>query len=59
MTAEDVDLAALYWKLQKLVHTQPSMRTYLVALSDILRERRVRPVQLNEVGLQMAARNMI
>ena len=53
MSARDRELAVLYWKLQKKVHTDPKIRTYLTQVTKMLQKRRVRPTALNEVGLQM------
>ncbi|MEE2753233.1 MAG: hypothetical protein VX910_04565 [Candidatus Latescibacterota bacterium] len=59
MCAEDRELAELYWHLQKKVHTQPKIRTYLHELTRILKDRRIRPNTLNQIGLDLAAQNRI
>ncbi len=53
MSARDRELAVLYWQLQKKVHTDPKIRTYLTQVTKMLQKRRVRPTALNDVGLQM------
>ena len=59
MGAKDRELAELYWQLQKKVHTDPKMRSYLNSLTRILKARRIRPNALNEVGLELAEQNRI
>ena len=59
MGAKDRELAELYWHLQKKVHTQPKIRTYLHQLTRILKERRIRPNTLNQIGLDLVAQNRI
>lgn len=59
MSAKDRELAELYWHLQKQVHTEPKIRTYLHQLTRILKERRIRPNTLNQIGLDLAAQNRI
>lgn len=59
VSAQDKELAVLYWKLQKKVHTDPAVRTYLNALTRMLKQRRIRPTTLNDVGLEMAMQNRI
>jgi hypothetical protein len=53
MTAQDRDLAVLYWKLQRQVHTHPGIRSYLHALDRIIHERGIRPSYVNKVGMEM------
>jgi hypothetical protein len=59
VSAQDRELAVLYWKLQKKVHTDPQVRGYLHELTRQLRQRHIRPTALNEVGLQLAMENKI
>ncbi len=59
MSAKDRELAELYWHLQKKVHTEPKIRTYLHQLTRILKERRIRPNMLNQIGLDLAAQDRI
>ena len=59
MSAKDRELAELYWQLQKKVHVEPKIRTYLLHLTRILKERRIRPNVLNQVGRDLAAQNHI
>lgn len=59
MSAKDRELAELYWHLQKKVHTEPKIRTYLHQLTRILKARRIRPNTLNQIGLDLAAQNRI
>jgi hypothetical protein len=59
MGAKDRELAELYWQLQKKVHTDPKMRSYLNSLTRSLKARRIRPNALNEVGLELAGQNRI
>ena len=59
MGAKDRELAELYWKLQKKVHTDPKLRSYLNSLTRILKARRIRPHALNEIGLELAGQNRI
>jgi len=59
MNARDRELAELYWHLQKKVHTEPKIRTYINQLTRILKERRIRPNTLNQIGLDLAAQNRI
>ena len=57
MSAQDKELAVLYWTLQRKVHTDPSVRGYLHALTRILKQRRIRPTAINAVGLEMVGQN--
>lgn len=57
--ATDRDLAILYWKLQRSVHTNPGIRGYLYALTEILRQRRIKATTLNAIGLELAVNNQI
>jgi hypothetical protein len=59
VSAQDRELAVLYWKLQKKVHTDPQIRGYLYELTQQLKKRRIRPTALNDVGLEMAMDNQI
>ena len=59
MGVRDRQLAVLYWQLQKRVHTDPAMRSYLSALTQILKKRRIRPTALNQVGLELAGQEQI
>lgn len=59
MGTNDRELAELYWHLQKKVHTDPKIRSYLHHLTRLLKARRIRPTTLNEVGLALAGRNRI
>lgn len=59
VSAQDRELAVLYWKLQKKVHTDPKIRRYLHELTRQLKKRRIRPTVLNDVGLEMAMDNQI
>ena len=59
VSAQDKELAVLYWKLQKRVHTDPKVRSYLNHLTRMLKQRRIRPTTLNDVGLEMAMHNQI
>jgi hypothetical protein len=59
MSARDRQLAVLYWQLQKRVHTDPAMRSYLSALTRILKKRRIRPTVLNQVGLDLVVQEQI
>ena len=59
MGVQDRNLAVLYWQLQKMVHTDPTFRTYLYELTRILEARRIRPMALNDVGLEMAMQNQL
>ncbi len=59
MGAKDRELAELYWQLQKRVHTDPKVRSYLHSLTRILKARRIRPNALNKVGLELAGQNRI
>ena len=59
MSVRDRQLAVLYWQLQKRVHTDPAMRTYLSELTQILKRRRIRPTALNQVGLELAVQDQI
>ena len=59
MSVQDRELAILYWKLQKKVHTDPKIRTYLYALTRLLKQREIRPTALNSVGLEMAMQDQI
>jgi hypothetical protein len=51
----DQELSELYWKFQKQVHTNPKLRTYLHKLTEILQKRKISPVDLNRVGLELEA----
>ena len=57
--SSDRDLAILYWKLQRSVHTNPGIRGYLYALTEILRERRIKAATLNAIGLEMVVNNQL
>jgi hypothetical protein len=59
MGVRDRQLAVLYWQLQKRVHTEPAMRSYLSALTQILKKRRIRPTALNQVGLELVGQEQI
>ena len=59
MSVQDRELAVLYWKLQKKVHTDPKIRTYLYELTRLLKQREIRPTALNSVGLEMAMQDQI
>ena len=59
MGVRDRQLAVLYWQLQKRVHTDPAVRSYLSALTQILKKRRIRPTALNQVGLELVGREQI
>ena len=59
MSAKDQELEELYWHLQKKVHTEPKIRTYLHQLTRILKERQIWPNTLNLIGLDLAAQNRI
>jgi hypothetical protein len=59
VSAQDRELAVLYWKLQKRVHTDPKIRGYLHELTRQLKKRQIRPTALNDVGLEMALHNQI
>lgn len=58
-SASDRDLAVLYWKLQRNVHTNPGIRGYLYALTEILRKRRIKAATLNAIGLELAVNNQL
>ena len=55
----DHDLAVLYWKLQRSVHTNPGIRGYLHALTEILRQRRITASTLNAIGLELVVNNQL
>ena len=59
MSVQDRELAVLYWQLQRRVHTDPKIRSYLYALTRILKQRHIRPTALNQVGLEMAMQEQI
>ena len=59
MSVKDRNLAVLYWRLQKKVHTDPGIRSYLYELTRILKKRRIRPTALNDVGLELAMQDQI
>ena len=59
MSVQDRELAVLYWKLQKKVHTDPKIRTYLYELTRLLKKREIRPTALNSVGLELAMQDQI
>ena len=59
MSVQDRELAILYWKLQKKVHTDPKIRTYLYELTRLLKQREIRPTALNSVGLELAMQDQI
>jgi len=59
VSAQDRELAVLYWKLQKKVHTDPRIRGYLHELTQQLKKRHIRPTALNDVGLELAMDNQI
>ena len=56
-SSTDRDLAILYWRLQRRVHTHPGVRGYLSALTDLLRQRRIKAATLNAIGLELAMSN--
>ena len=55
----DRDLAVLYWKLQRSVHTNPGIRGYLHSLTEILRQRRITASALNAIGLELVVNNQL
>jgi hypothetical protein len=59
MSVQDRELAVLYWKLQKRVHTDPKIRSYLHEVTRILQKRHIRPTALNRVGLELAHEGQI
>lgn len=59
VSAQDKELAVLYWKLQRKVHTNPHIRGYLHELTEILKQRHIRPTVINDVGLEMAMHNQL
>ena len=59
MSTQDKELAVLYWKLQKRVHTEPKLRSYLRELTQVMKQRQIRPTTLNDIGLEMAMQNQI
>ncbi len=59
MSVRDRQLAVLYWQLQKRVHTDPGMRRYLSELTRILKQRRIRPTALNQVGLELVGQDQL
>ena len=59
MSVQDRELAVLYWKLQKRVHTDPKIRSYLREVTRILQKRHIRPTVLNRVGLELAHEGQI
>jgi hypothetical protein len=59
VSAQDRELAELYWHLQRKVHTDPKVRSYLTHLTRILRERHIKPGALNQVGLELAVQDRI
>lgn len=58
-SSSDRDLAILYWKLQRSVHTNPGIRGYLYALTKVLRERRIQAATLNAIGLELVVNNQL
>jgi hypothetical protein len=50
----DRDLVVLYWRLQRGVHTNPRIRTYLYAITDLMRRRRIEAAAVNAIGLELA-----
>lgn len=50
MRARDKELVTLYWKLQKLVRTNPTMRSYLDDVKRKLRRRSIPPVVVYDMG---------
>ena len=59
MSVQDRQLAALYWRLQRQVHTNPKIRSYLYELTRVLKRRHIRPTALNQVGLELASEDRI
>lgn len=59
MSAKDKNLVLLYWKLQRKVHTNPAMRSYLHQLERILKTRQICAVTVNDVGWELAMENRI
>ena len=59
VSVQDRQLAVLYWKLQRQVHTNPGIRTYLHQLTDILKRRHIRPTALNQIGLELVMEEQI
>ena len=57
--AQDRQLAVLYWRLQRQVHTNPAVRAYLRELTRVLRQRHIRPTALNQVGLELAIKGQL
>ncbi len=58
-TDTDRDLAILYWRLQRGVHTNPRIRSYLYTITELMRRRRIKPATVNAIGLEMAEKNRI
>ena len=59
MSVQDKQLAVLYWKLQRQVHTNPGIRSYLYELTRVLKRRHIRPNTLNQIGLELAMEDQI
>ena len=55
----DRDLVVLYWRLQRGVHTNPRIRTYLYTITELMRRRRIKPTTVNAICLEMAEKNRI
>lgn len=51
LDVKDIELIDLYWRLQRKAHTKPGLRSYLEALSKILRDKGLVSSLVNEVGL--------
>jgi len=58
-TDTDRDLAVLYWRLQRGVHTNPRIRSYLHTITELMRRRRIRPATVNAIGLEMAQKEVM
>jgi hypothetical protein len=54
----DRDLTVLYWRLQRGVHTNPRIRSYLYTVTELMRRRRIRPATVNAIGLEMAQKDV-
>jgi hypothetical protein len=57
-TNTDRDLAVLYWRLQRGVHTNPRIRSYLYTIAELMRRRRITPARLNAIGLEMVEKEI-
>lgn len=55
----DRDLAVLYWRLRRGVHTNPRIRSYLYTIAELMRRRRITPARLNAIRLEMAEKEII